>query len=113
MNRDFEYLQHILDSCTSILKWNEGMQLEAFIADEKLVSAVVRKLEIIGEASTRISPDFKKANPEIPWREMKAMRNKLIHEYDNVNLRAVFSTVCNDLPSLRHQIETFLRKSGR
>jgi uncharacterized protein with HEPN domain len=88
----------------------EGVTFEAFVGDQKLLDAIVRRLEIIGEASTRISKRFKEDHPLLPWRDMKAMRNKLIHEYDKVNLRAVFSTTKQDVPRLRGQIALILRE---
>ncbi len=111
MNRDIEYLKHIRESSELVLQWMQGVSLEDFLADMKLVDAVIRRLEIIGEASTRIGSTFKSKFPEITWREMKAMRNKLIHEYDRVNLRA--STVQEDLPNLRDQVVAVLDKQSR
>ncbi len=108
MNRDTKFLTHILESTQFILKWTEGINFEKFVQDEVLQNAVIRKLEIIGEASTKISTPFKDRHLNFPWREMKAMRNKLIHEYEGVNLRTVWLTIKNDLPQLSKSIRDFL-----
>lgn len=83
---------------------DEGM----FYKNEILKRAVVRSLEIIGEASSKISDEFKRNHPEISWREMKGTRNKLIHEYFGVDYEIVWDIIKNELPDLKDQIESLL-----
>ncbi len=108
MNKDLKFLTHILESAQFIMEWTERISFEKFLQDEVLQNAVMRKFEIIGEASTRISNVFKEHHPDFPWREMKATRNKLIHEYEGVNLRTVWLSIKNDLPQLHANIRRFL-----
>ena len=77
--------------------------------DLMLQDAVIRRFEIIGEASTGISEDTKNKNPHVQWRMMKAMRNKLIHEYFGVSALTIYTTVKIDLPVLKEQLENLIK----
>lgn len=77
------------------------MVYEEFIKDDKTIFAVTRAIEIIGEAVKKIPAQVKKRYPQITWKEMAGMRDKLIHEYFGVNLRAVWDTVKNDIPVIK------------
>lgn len=79
---------------------------EAFLEDRKTQDAVIRNLEIIGEAVKNLSADATSGNPEIPWRQMAGLRDKLIHGYFGVNLDLVWEVVQNDLPRLRKFLDT-------
>ncbi len=105
MQRDEAYLLDILIAARKALRFLEGMSWEDFQQSELHQNAVMRPLEIIGEAARRVSQQTRDAHPEIPWEEMIGMRNRLIHEYFRVNLKAVWDTVHNDLPSLIALIE--------
>lgn len=83
----------------------EGMDYEDFIKDAKTIFAVVRALEVIGEASKSIPPSVKNRYTDIPWKDIAGMRDKLIHEYFGVNLKVVWNTVKRDIPQLRPQFE--------
>lgn len=83
------------------------MRFEGFQQDEKTVFAVIRALEIIGEAAKNISEDMKAQHPEIPWRNVAGMRDKLIHEYFGVNNKVVWDTLQEDLPGLKEKIQKF------
>jgi len=76
-----------------------------FVANRMMVDAVVRQLEIIGEATSKLSKDFREANPEIPFRDIIDMRNVLIHDYAGVNTTIVWETCKNDLPQLREAVK--------
>ena len=109
---DKVYLNDILESIELILGYIEGKQEYDFLKDIMLQDAVIRRYEIIGEASSKISETIKQANPHIQWRLMKAMRNKLTHEYFGVSAHTIFASIHFDLPVLKEQLiklnETFL-----
>ena len=105
MQRDDAYLLDILIAARKALKFLEGMTWEEFERSELHQNAVMRPLEIIGEAARRVSQQTRDAHPEIPWEQMIGIRNRLIHEYFRVNLATVWDTVQNDLPRLIALIE--------
>jgi uncharacterized protein with HEPN domain len=84
------------------------MDFNDFVKDRKTVFAVIRALEIIGEAAKNIPLQVKNRYPQIPWKEMAGMRDKVIHEYFGVDLKRVWSTVNNDIPSLKTDFEKIL-----
>ncbi len=110
MRRDDAYLLDILIAARKALKFVEGIDRNKFEESEILQNAVMRPLEIIGEASTKISKDFRKAHSEIPWREMVGLRNRLIHEYFRIDYGAVWDTIHKDLPKLIEMIEPLVPK---
>jgi len=110
--RDYkDYLQDILDSIGKVARFIEGMTCEQFVADEKTVYAVIRALEIIGEATKQIPDSVREQNRQVPWREMAGIRDKLIHSYFGVNLEVVWKTAAEDLPTLEPHIRVLLIES--
>ena len=103
-----DYLQDILQAADETLAFVEGMDLPAFLADRKTNLAVVRELEIIGEADRHIPARARRRHPEVAWEDLVAMRNKLIHEYFGVDLEVLWRTVQEDLPPLRDAIRRVL-----
>ena len=107
------YLEHIveaIDRATSYLR--PIPDLEAFQKNSQVQDAVVRNIEIMGEAVSKIqktAPDFIKQHSELPWAQMRGMRNIAIHEYFFVDLEIVWTTVKNDLPKLKQQIDALKR----
>ena len=103
-----EYLRHVLDECRFILAATSGMEKEQFFEDEVMKRAVVRSLEIIGEASKRIPDDVKLNCQSVNWKNMAGMRDRLIHDYAGVNYNLVWDVVTTKIPELEKQIETLL-----
>ena len=108
-----EYLEDILDSISKIREFTGNMDFSAFSKDEKTSFAVIRALEIIGEASKNIPEEVRSSHPDIPWREMAGIRNKLIHDYFGVNLAVVWKTVKEDLPTLEPKIRSLLEETDQ
>jgi len=107
--RDYmDYLRDILDGIEKAESFIGGMDFEQFVSDEKTAFAVVRALEIIGEAVKKVPTGLRETNPDLPWREMAGLRDKLIHDYISVNLEVVWKTVKNDLPPLHGKVAAIL-----
>ena len=110
MKEEFlDYIEDIIEAMSDAMSFVEGMKYDDFIKDRKTIYAVVRAIEIIGEAVKKIPESVRDSYPDIPWRDMAGMRDKLIHEYFGVNLRAVWDTVKNDIPSLKPSFDKILR----
>jgi len=107
-----EYLRHIADECRFILATTQGMTEEQFEGDEVMKRAVVRSLEIIGEASKNIPADARLAWPSINWKNMAGMRDRLIHDYAGVNYVIVWDVVANKISELEKQIATVINSCG-
>ena len=108
MKKDKAYLKHILDAISDVKRFTKDVPKEKFYEDKEKQYAVLRALEIIGEATKSLSKELKVKNPEIPWKDIAGMRNKLIHEYFGVNLELVWETIKNKLPELEKQISGIL-----
>ena len=105
MKKDNKILvQHILNSIAQIEKYTNEVSEELFMSDSKIQDAVLRRLEIIGEAAGNISDDFKKENNDIEWSKATAVRNILIHQYFEVDLKIIWDTVKINLPVLKHEL---------
>jgi|WetSurMetagenome_2_1015567.scaffolds.fasta_scaffold225092_3 uncharacterized protein with HEPN domain len=109
MKKDPEILlAHILESIKEIEKNIKNISSEKFFKTTQIQDAVMRRLEIIGEASRNLPTPFKNDNPQIPWAKMAAMRNILIHEYFGVDLNLVLQVINKDLPNIKKQIGKIL-----
>src|SRR5262245_35776709 len=106
-----DYLADILDALEKVSRFIEGMTFEEFAKDDKTVFAVVRGLEIIGEATKQIPSAVRDVYPEVPWRAMAGMRDKLTHHYFGVNLLVVWKTATEDLPALEPAIRHIVSES--
>ena len=95
-----DYLNDMVNSAEKALEFVAGMSGDEFLGDEKTVFAVIRALEITGEAGKKIPNEIRDKYPTIPWREIAGMRDKLIHDYFGVNLQLIWKTVQEDLPEL-------------
>ncbi len=108
MQRDKEYLLDILEAAKLALEYVRGKTREEFFNDLQCQDAVIRRLEVIGEAARRISEETQFSYPDLPWSDMIGMRNVMIHEYDDVDLVIVWETVHNDLPQLIDSLEKII-----
>ncbi len=99
-----DYLGHMLHAISRIARYTEGLDEALFLANDLVQDAVIRNIEIIGEASRnilRVDPNFARAHSEIPWQVIYTMRNRIAHGYDTVDWEIVWQTVQRDLPRLR------------
>lgn len=103
-----EFLRHIADECDYLLSVNKDLSKEAFLNDETLKRAVVRSLEVIGEATKKIPADFKVKWNSIQWKNMAGMRDRLIHDYIGVNYSIVWDVFQNKIPELHEQIQNVI-----
>jgi len=106
------FLKHILESIDWAEKDIYGLTFEQFSENTPLQDAVIRRLEVIAEATKNLPEEIKNAHPEIPWAKISGMRNKLTHEYFRVDLDLVWSVVKDYLPSLKEQIQNLLKGLG-
>jgi len=102
-------LRHMLDAANEALGFTEGRTKADLARNRQLVLALVKCVEIIGEAASKISDQMRQAHPEVPWRGIVAMRNRLIHGYFDVDLDRVWDTVTGNLPTLVSTLEELLR----
>ncbi len=104
--RDKDYLEHIQDAIGKIRRFISGKGEAEFMADDLIQDAVIRNLEIIGEAVAKLSPELKTMHNDVPWSEISGMRNRLIHGYISVNLQIVWDTVETVLPEFLAKVES-------
>lgn len=112
MKRDLVYLRHIQDAISKIESYVSAGR-DVFMTTSHWQDAVVRQLEIIGEATKRISDELRSKHTDIPWRRIAGMRDVLIHDYMGVDLSAVWEVTQHDLPQLKQKIEAILKKLGK
>jgi uncharacterized protein with HEPN domain len=105
-------LQHIIEAIDHITSYVQGIDSAASLErDHKTQAAVIRNIEIIGEAANRIqkqAPEFVAVHPELPWIGMRGMRNRMIHNYFDVNINLLWGTITDDLSKLKKQVQDLL-----
>lgn len=106
------YVKDIFEAMDAVQTFVEGMDFDALVADDKTASAVVRKLEIIGEATKNVPEEIRKKYPQVPWRQMAGMRDQIIHAYFAVDYAVVWDTLKTDIPSLQPIIAQILKDLG-
>ena len=107
-----DYLLDIFNSINEIASFIVNMTYEDFMKDRKTCNAVIRSIEIIGEATKQIPKSIKDKNPSIPWKRMVGMRDKMIHEYFGIDYAIFWKTAKETLPKLKDKIAIFIKEEG-
>lgn len=97
-------LSHIRECIEAIEEYTKDVDKEMFMVDDEKQDAIVRRLEIIGEATTNLEKQFKQDYPDVPWQDISDMRNRLVHQYFEVDLNLVWQVVQKDIPELKENI---------
>ncbi|CAG0942974.1 hypothetical protein BROC_02086 [Candidatus Brocadiaceae bacterium] len=105
---DTVFLRHILDAINKIQEYTKNMDYEGFRASSLVQDGVIRQLEIIGEATKNLSQEIREKHPDIPWKDITGMRDKLIHQYFGVDMAGVWDTAEQDLPTLKSNLTKLL-----
>ncbi len=103
-----EYLHHILDEANYILKESSALKREEFLRNETLQRAFVRSIEIIGEATKKLSDAIKQKYPSVEWKAIAGMRDRLIHDYFGIDYEIVWDVIINKIPSFQQEIQRIL-----
>jgi uncharacterized protein with HEPN domain len=106
MQRDLQFLLDMLQSAELIIQYTAGCSKNEFLNNIQLQDSVIRRLLIIAEAARRVSETMRKSLPNILWQEINGMRNRLVHEYDDINLNIVWDVVQNEIPILIEQLNS-------
>lgn len=101
MKKDKTYIKHIAEAIGKIENYLTRITYKSFVKNDMLIDVLIRELAVIGEAANKISNKFKKANPELPYKDMVAMRNFIIHEYFDVNKKIIWDTCKYDLEKIK------------
>ena len=107
---DRDFLSDVQEAIRRIAEYTVGMKYQAFLEDTKTQDAVIRNLEIIGEATKNLAKDLREQYPDVPWKSMAGVRDRLIHHYFGVNLDIVWQIVVHELPKVASQIERILKE---
>jgi len=107
-----DYIEDIIEAVNRLKNFTKGISYEKFLRDDKTMFAVVRALEIIGEASKNIPNETKKKYPGVPWKDMAGMRDKLIHEYFGIKADLLWRAVKEELPPIVPLLEKMLKDLG-
>ena len=104
-----DYLQDIFDSIGDIETFIKGMTFDEFACDKKTKNAVIRSIEVIGEATKKIPQSITKKHPTVPWKKMAGMRDKLIHEYFGIDISILWKVATEEIPPLKAEIQQILK----
>ncbi|MCC7188568.1 MAG: DUF86 domain-containing protein [Anaerolineales bacterium] len=103
----------MLENAQLAIGFVKGMDYDAFSKDNKTVYAVIRAVEVIGEAATNVPDEIRSKHPSLPWRDIRGMRNKLVHQYFGINMEVVWKTILEDLPMIVGEIEKILKNENK
>ncbi|HMQ54493.1 MAG TPA: DUF86 domain-containing protein [Anaerolineae bacterium] len=107
---DLDFLADIQEAITRIVVYTQNLTYDMFLNDAKTQDAVIRNLEVMGEATKNISNELRHCHPDLPWKGMAGIRDRLIHHYFGVNLDIIWNIISTELPSLSSQIQEILDK---
>ena len=109
--RDRGRLEDILDYSANVIEMIEGVSFDMFVADKRNYYAVMKNVEIVGEAAYMLTKDFKQAHPDTPWDLIAGMRHILVHDYGNITNSMLYRAAVNDIPILREQVQNYLSQT--
>jgi uncharacterized protein with HEPN domain len=110
--RDQDYLSDIFEAMDRILSYTSDLDYDRFMEDKKTQDAVLRNLQVMGEATKKLSQRLREVYPGTPWRQIAGMRDKVVHEYFGINYDIVWAVVSRDIPDVFPQIEAILTQEG-
>lgn len=110
--RDRERLEHINAAINRIIRYTSDKSYDDLVADDMMYYAVVKNIEIIGEAANMLTKDFQLSHPETPWKMVKGMRNYIVHEYFQIDDIVVWDVVKNNIPQLQEQVIRYLNDTN-
>jgi uncharacterized protein with HEPN domain len=102
-------IEDMLAAIDKVERFTSGMNRESFQEDERTVDAVVRNLEILGEAARQMPEDFAGRHPTVPWRQIAGLRNRIVHDYIGLDLALIWQVILHDLPPLQAYLEGISR----
>lgn len=105
MSRDEAFLLDVLIAARKILRYTDGISQDEFAGNEMLQDAVMRQVQVIGEAASRTSPEMRERHPDVPWHEMVGMRHRLVHDYRQIDLQRVWDAARISVPQLIAAVE--------
>ena len=109
--KDKERLLHMIAAIDRILRYTEGKSYEDLVNDDMMYYAVVKNIEIIGEAANMLTTEFQTTHPDTPWKMVKGMRNYIVHEYFQIDDVVVWDVVTNNLLPLKQQLQSYLNST--
>ncbi len=112
-DRDQQYLQDILEAMERIAEYVQGMDYATFLQDQRTQDAVVRNIQVMGEAAKRVSRQFRTQHPELPLSEMARMRDKIVHDYSSINYDIVWNVATQEVPKHLPVLRSLLKADSR